>query len=76
MKILENCDLFITQCGHNSYLEALSKGVPILAVPQTTEQFLVAKDIKRFGQGDIMLSGFTIEAFSNQLKNTLNNTTY
>ena len=36
---------FITQCGWNSTLEALSLGVPIVAMPQWTNQTTNAKSI-------------------------------
>lgn len=37
IKVLERVDLFVSHCGNNSYLESLSKAVPILGYPQAAD---------------------------------------
>ncbi|KAK7282500.1 hypothetical protein RIF29_11332 [Crotalaria pallida] len=47
LKVLahEAISCFVTHCGWNSTLESLSLGIPMIAVPQWTEQFTNAKFI-------------------------------
>lgn len=52
--ILEKADVFLSHCGMNSASESLYFGVPILMLPQTTEQKGVAERILQFSAG-IML---------------------
>lgn len=45
LNILEQADLFITHAGFNSVNEALSFGVPMIALPLVNDQYMVAKRI-------------------------------
>ena len=51
--VLQQSDLFITHCGMNSVTEALFFGVPLLMLPQTSEQLGVSRRLKQLGAGII-----------------------
>lgn len=54
--VLSRAKLFITHGGANSIQEGLYFGVPLLIFPQTPEQHLNAKMVKKMGAG-LLLSG-------------------
>ncbi len=49
--VLEKADAFITHCGMNSVSEALYFGVPLIMLPQTSEQGAVAERAHQLGAG-------------------------
>ncbi len=51
LAILENAKLLISHSGMGGVMEALSLGVPILAVPQLPEHILVADRVAELGLG-------------------------
>ncbi len=51
LEVLQNADLFITHCGMNSVNEAMSFGVPMLAMPIINDQIANAKRIAELGIG-------------------------
>jgi MGT family glycosyltransferase len=51
LAILRSAKLFISHCGMGGTMEALSLGVPILGVPQMTEQTVIADRIAELGIG-------------------------
>ena len=51
--VLQQSDLFITHCGMNSVTEALFFGVPLLMLPQTSEQVGVSRRVEQLGAGII-----------------------
>jgi calicheamicin 4-deoxy-4-thio-alpha-D-digitoxosyltransferase len=51
LAVLNQARLFISHCGMGGTMEALSLGVPILAVPQMTEQTVIADRIAELGLG-------------------------
>jgi dTDP-L-oleandrosyltransferase len=51
LTILKNAKLFISHGGMGGIMEALSLGVPILAVPQLPEHILVADRVAELGLG-------------------------
>ena len=48
---LEACDVVVCHGGNNSVTEALTAGLPILAIPFSTDQFAGAEDLRRAGLG-------------------------
>ncbi|NWL86684.1 hypothetical protein DMN77_03610 [Paenibacillus sp. 79R4] len=51
LEVLQKADLFITHCGMNSVNEAMSFGVPMLAMPIINDQIANAKRIAELGIG-------------------------
>lgn len=49
--VLEKADVFISHCGMNSASESLYFGVPLVMLPQTTEQGGVAERVLQLGAG-------------------------
>ena len=49
--VLEQADVFLSHCGMNSVSESLYFGVPLVMLPQTSEQKGVAERVKRLGAG-------------------------
>lgn len=49
--VLEQTDVFVTHCGMNSVSESLWFGVPMVLLPQTTEQGGVAARVEQLGAG-------------------------
>jgi MGT family glycosyltransferase len=43
--VFEHCDAFITHCGHGSTMRALSRGVPMIALPMGRDQDATATRI-------------------------------
>ncbi|XP_023346393.1 UDP-glucuronosyltransferase 2C1 isoform X2 [Eurytemora carolleeae] len=69
--------LFITHCGHNSVLEAIYYGVPILAMPVFADQPENAEKIKDKGFG-LMLNRHSIvkEEVLRSINEIMNNSSY
>lgn len=51
LELLERADVFITHAGMGSTMESLYYGVPMLAIPQISEQMVTAKRIEELGAG-------------------------
>ncbi len=51
MAVLQKADVFISHCGMNSVNESLYFGVPLVMLPQTTEQSGVAERVNQLGAG-------------------------
>lgn len=49
--VLEQADVFISHCGMNSVSESLYFGVPLIMLPQTSEQSGVAERVFQLGAG-------------------------
>jgi MGT family glycosyltransferase len=49
---IAGCDAVICHGGNNTVMEALSAGVPVLAGPFSSDQFVAAEDLRRSGAGD------------------------
>ena len=49
--VLQKADVFLSHCGMNSVNESLYFGVPLLMLPQTTEQGGVAERVRELGAG-------------------------
>lgn len=52
--VLQDTDVFITHCGMNSVSEALYYGVPLVMLPQTSEQSGVAERVRQLGAGILL----------------------
>ena len=50
-KLLEQVDIFITHAGMNSVNEAICSGVPMILLPHTYEQKLIADRVTELGLG-------------------------
>lgn len=53
-KLLEHVDIFITHAGMNSVNEAICNGVPMLLLPHTIEQKMIARQVKDLGMSIVM----------------------
>lgn len=51
LEVLKKASIFVTHAGFNSVNEALSFGVPMLAIPRVNDQHMVAKRITSLGLG-------------------------
>lgn len=49
--VLQQADLFVSHCGMNSVSESLYYGVPLVMLPQTSEQGGVAERVRQVGAG-------------------------
>ena len=54
LDILKKAKLFITHAGMNSIMESLYYGVPMVMVPQMTEQYINARRIHELGAGIVI----------------------
>ena len=51
ISVLEQADVFVSHCGMNSVSESLYFGVPLVMLPQTSEQGGVAQRVDQLGAG-------------------------
>lgn len=49
--VLQQADVFVSHCGMNSVSESLYFGVPLVMLPQTSEQGGVARRVEQLGAG-------------------------
>lgn len=54
LQVFQHAKLFITHGGMNSVTEAIMAGVPMIVVPQASEQPLIAQQVKAFGMGEVI----------------------
>jgi len=73
--VLEQADVFISHCGMNSASESLYFGVPLVMLPQTSEQGGVAARIAQLGAG-ILLKKTTPAAIAATVSEVLANDSY
>lgn len=74
LQILKNIDLFITHGGTNSAREAAYYGVPMVVIPQSSDQFLAGTDIKRNGLGVVFENSVSVEELSAIIEKTIEDT--
>lgn len=73
----QNIKLFITQAGLQSTEEALSNGVPLLAIPFMADQHFNAKAISKSGFGlQLDFQTLTEESFLNSILEVIENPRY
>ena len=73
--VLKKADVFISHCGMNSASESLYFEVPLVMLPQTTEQRGVAERVSSLGAG-IKLCKSDAESISNAVNEVLDNSYY
>ena len=73
--VLEKADVFLTHCGMNSASEGLYFGVPLVTLPQTSEQGGVAARAEQLGAG-LRLKKTTPEAIRSVLETVMNTPSY
>ena len=73
--VLEKADVFLTHCGMNSASEGLYFGVPLVTLPQTSEQGGVAARAEQLGAG-LRLKKTTPEAIRSVLETVIDTPSY
>lgn len=73
--VLEKADVFLTHCGMNSASEGLYFGVPLVMLPQTSEQGAVAARALQMGAG-IRLQDTSVEAIRAGVEQVLRDPAY
>jgi zeaxanthin glucosyltransferase len=77
LEILETARVFITHAGMNSTLEALTYGVPMVAIPITADQPGIAARIRRAGVGEaIAPKKLTAQKLQSLVKTVMNEPCY
>ncbi|MBR5808889.1 MAG: glucosyltransferase [Clostridia bacterium] len=70
--VLEKADVFVSHCGMNSVSESLYYGVPLVMLPQTSEQKGVAERVSELGAGikpDKLNSSSILSAINELIEN-------
>ena len=73
--VLQKADVFLTHCGMNSASEGLYFGVPLVMLPQTSEQRGVAARTAQLGAG-LWLKKTTAAAIRAALETAMNDPSY
>jgi MGT family glycosyltransferase len=73
--VLKQSDVFVSHCGMNSVSESLYFQIPLVMLPQTTEQKGVAQRVLELGAG-IKADRADGTAVLNAVNKIFNNTTY
>ncbi|AJS60876.1 macrolide family glycosyltransferase [Paenibacillus sp. IHBB 10380] len=77
LEVLQHVDAFLTHAGMNSTSEALYYNVPLVMLPLTSDQPLVARRVQELGAGVIVdKDNLTPEALRTALLEVLNNASY
>lgn len=74
LRVLDVVDLVICHAGHNTVVEALNKGIPIVAIPIVHDQSYIAGKVVKSGAGlrlkyKRLTSGLITEAVNEILAN-------
>lgn len=75
MAVLQKADVFISHCGMNSVNESLYFGVPLVMLPQTSEQKGVATRVAQLGAG-VKLEKTDAVSILNAVNNVLVDNSY
>ncbi len=73
--VLEKADVFVSHCGMNSVSESLYFEVPLVVLPQTTEQKGVAERVLELGAG-IKLDKLDVDALLSAVNQVFSDSTY
>lgn len=73
--VLKKADVFLSHCGMNSVNESLYFGVPLVMLPQTSEQGGVATRVEQMGAG-VKLQKTNANAILEAVDNVLKNDSY
>lgn len=69
-------DLLISQAGFGTVAQSLLTGVPLVLVPGTVEQYLVARRVHDLGAGELIGRERTRDTFTAVIHDVLRKTTY
>ncbi|MFP3414939.1 glycosyltransferase [Bacillus sp. SIMBA_074] len=73
-ELLKYTKLFITHGGMNSTHEGIYNGVPIVVIPQSADQPVIAKQVESLGAGvKLQMQGLTVDQLSESVEIVLNN---
>lgn len=76
-ELLTYTKLFITHGGMNSAHEGLYNGVPLVVIPQSADQPVVAKQVESLGAGvKLQMQGLTVDQLSESVEIVLNNRSF
>lgn len=73
--VLQKADVFVSHCGMNSVNESLYFGVPLVMLPQTSEQKGVAERVLQLGAG-IKLNKVNSKTIFNAVEKVINDPSY
>ncbi|OAK46177.1 macrolide family glycosyltransferase [Bacillus wiedmannii] len=76
-KLLAYAKLFITHGGMNSTHEGLYNGIPLIVIPQSADQPVIAKQVENFGAGiKLSMKELTEEQLRESVEIVLNNLSF
>ncbi|MGH1256196.1 MULTISPECIES: macrolide family glycosyltransferase [Bacillus] len=76
-KLLAYTKLFITHGGMNSTHEGLYNGIPLIVIPQSADQPVIAKQVENLGAGiKLSINELTVEQLRESVKLVLNNPSF
>ena len=76
-QVLDHCDLVVAHGGAGTTLAALARGIPLVLLPQATDQFINAKRAVAAGAAiSLAPAEFTSEALQHAVRRVRNETNY
>ncbi len=77
IELLTYTKLFITHGGMNSTHEALYNGVPLVVIPQSADQPIIAKQVENLGAGvQLQMKGLSEEELRESVELVLHNPSF
>lgn len=75
--VLQYAKLFITHGGMNSTHEGLYYGVPLIVIPQSADQPIIAEQVAKAGAGlKLQMQGLTVEELRDAVDHVLSRSSY